>query len=105
VIKTTTPTQRLAQVRARIQVLDAQEANIRATDAARLENQAATKPELDAALEDHKRATERLEKARTAYNSHGVDDLGSVRRLGDIARERAALQDELDGDLQPWASQ
>lgn len=101
---TTSPIQRVAQVRDRLQLLDRQETAIRAADTVRTDHQAATKPELDAALEDHKRATERLEAARSAYGAAGSTDMGSVRRLGDIARERAELEDELATDLAPWVA-
>lgn len=100
---TTSPLQRVADVRIRLQLLDRQEASIRATDTARQENQAATRPELDAAVADVERANKRLEKARAAYNACGTGDLNSVRRLGDIARERADLEAELATDLAPWA--
>lgn len=101
---TTSPLQRVAEVRARLQLLDKQESSIRAADAVREGHQAKTKPELDAALEDHKRATERLDKARAAYGAAGTDDLPSVRRLGDLSRERAELEAELATDLAPWVS-
>lgn len=101
---TTSPIQRVAEVRARLQLLDKQESSIRATDAVREDHKAKTKPELDAALENSRRAAERLEAARRAYGAAGTDDLASVRRLGDIARERAELQAELAGDLSPWVS-
>lgn len=101
---TTSPLQRVAEVRARLQLLDRQEAAIRAADTLREDHQARTKPELDAAVAAHKAATERLEKARAAYGSAGSTDLGSIMRLGDIGRERDALQAELSGDLAPWVS-
>lgn len=102
---TTSPLQRVAAVRARLQVIAGALAGIAQAEQQRQANLARTQPELDAALADHKRATERLDQARAAHGHGDTYGLGAVTRRGMLEREQDELQAELAGDLAPWAGQ
>jgi hypothetical protein len=86
-----------------MQVIAGALAGIDQAEQQRLANEARTLPELDAALADHKRAEQRLEKARAAHGHGDPLGLGAITRRGQLERERDELQAELAGDLAPWA--
>lgn len=104
-ITQSTPTQRVAAIRARLQAIAGGLAGIDQAEQQRQANVARTQPELDAALADYKRAEQRLAKARGAHGHGDSQGLGALVRRARLEDERDELEIELATDLAPWAGQ
>jgi hypothetical protein len=105
VITQPSPSQRVAVVRARLQVIAGALAGIDQSEQARQANVARVQPELDAALAAFREAEQRLEKARGAAGFGDSQGLGALVRRARLEIERDELEIELAGDLSPWAGQ
>jgi multidrug efflux pump subunit AcrA (membrane-fusion protein) len=99
----TSPTQRVAAIRARVQAITGALAGIDQAEQQRLANVARTLPELKAAQEAYDAAKARLEQARAAHGHGDTLGLGAITRRGLLERERDELEAELATDLAPWA--
>jgi DNA repair exonuclease SbcCD ATPase subunit len=105
VITQSTPVQRVAAIRARLQAIAGGLAGIDQAEQQRQANVARVQPELDAALAAFREAEQQLEKARGAAGFGDSQGLGALVRRARLEDERDELEIELAGDLAPWAGQ
>lgn len=101
----TSPTQRVAAIRARLQAIAGGLAGIDLAEQQRQANVTRVQPELDAALAAFREAEQRLEKARGAAGFGDSQGLGALVRRARLEDERDQLEVELATDLAPWAGQ